>query len=101
MLEEMMAKLRGWKAGRLNLVFTLIPRYLSMERAEEEMMQDWKKNFLEIVEPVCTKYGVKFWNYKGNREICDNHRFFLDVSHLNTMGGSALTSLLCRDLQML
>lgn len=101
MLDEMLAKLIDWKSGGLNLVFTLLPRYLTMENAEEELMQDWKKDFLEIVEPVCNKYGVKFWNYKCNKEIYSNHRFFADISHLNTVGGNALTSLLCRDLQRL
>lgn len=101
LLDEMMEKLIRWKSGGLNLIFTLIPRYLSMENAEEELMQDWEKIFWEIVEPVCTKYGVKFWNYKRNREIYANHRFFADISHLNTVGANVLTSLLCRDLQML
>lgn len=98
MLDEMLAKLRCWKPQGLNLIFTLIPRYLSMENAEEELMQAWKKDFFERVEPICAKYGVKFWNYKQNRGIYSNNCFYGDICHLNTIGGNALTSVLCRDL---
>lgn len=83
----------------VKIVFTLIPRYITMEKLGGFFIESWKKEFYEIVHGLCNKYNAIFFDYKNRKEISENHRFYYDVSHLNTTGGRALTSILNEDLK--
>lgn len=84
----------------IKIVFTLIPRYKSMEEIQREMvvMKRWKKYFEKYVAQLCRKYSAIFLNYKYETKISENHMFYGDPAHLNTSGAMALTSILNQDL---
>ncbi len=87
--------------GDIEVIFTLIPRYIEMERATEIVMKEWKKEFENIVYNLCDKYNANFWNYKNRRELSENHMFYYDVEHMNTVGGRAISGILNEDLKKL
>ncbi len=72
-----------------------------MECATEIIMKHWKKEFNIIINDLCNKYNAYFWNYKNRRELSENHMFYYDVEHMNTVGGRALTAILNEDLKKL
>ena len=76
------------------IILTLIPRFVTMEKALELHMSEWKKEFESIINTLTTKYGAEFINFKNEVSISGNHRFYNDICHLNTIGGRCLTSLL-------
>lgn len=84
---------------KVKVIFTLIPRYISMEKLGEVFIQPWKKEFYNIINILCKKYNTLFWDYKNLIEISMNHMFYYDVSHLNTTGGRALTSIFNENLK--
>lgn len=85
----------------IKIVFTLIPRYKTMEEIQREMvvMKRWKKYFEKYVAQLCQKYNAIFLNYKHETKISENHMFYGDPAHLNTSGAMALTSILNQDLK--
>lgn len=86
----------------IRIIFTLIPRYIEMERATEAVMEKlWKKEFEDVIKNFCNKYNALFWNYKEHQELSKNHMFYYDVEHMNTVGGRALTAILNQDLNAL
>lgn len=84
----------------IKIVFTLIPRYKTMEEIQREMvvMKRWKKYFEKQVAQLCRRYNGIFLNYKYETKISENHMFYGDPAHLNTSGAMALTSILNQDL---
>lgn len=99
-LESFIKEVKSYNKN-IKIVFTLIPRFQSMEVAMEPRMELWKREFFDIVDMFKKKYQVSFFNYKECEEIYSNHRFYYDVCHLNTQGGRCLTSMLARDLENL
>ncbi len=83
----------------MKIVFTLIPKYISVEVAAEPFMQVWKAEFNDIITDLCAKYQILFWNYKGCGCISKNPRFYHDPRHLNTAGAKAMTAILNKNLQ--
>ncbi len=83
----------------VKIIFTLIPRYITMEKLGRIFIESWKKEFYDIVYKLCNKYDAFFLDYKSRKEISENHMFYYDISHLNTTGGMALTSILNNDLK--
>lgn len=83
----------------MKIVFTLLPQYIELERIMKPRTEGWKREFEEIVNKTCDKYNCLFWNYKNREEISSNRRFYSDVRHLNTIGGTAITSILNQDLK--
>ena len=83
----------------IKIIFTLIPRYIEMERATKLFMKPWEEEFHDIMNRICEKYDALFWNYKNREDISENHAFYYDIGHLNTTGARALTSLLNEDLK--
>lgn len=86
---------------QVKVIFTLIPRYVSMEKLGEPFIVSWKKEFYNIINVLCDEYNALFWDYKNHMEISANHMFYYDVSHLNTTGGRVLTSILNENLKNL
>lgn len=83
----------------VDIIFTLIPQYIQMERLYEVMNDKWKAIFYEKLNWILNKYeNVSFYNFKNKVEISGNHFFYLDPIHLNTAGGYAMTSLLCSEI---
>ena len=82
----------------INIFFSLLPRYISMERKENEINSGWKEKFYEIIAPLMKEYKIELFNYKNRTEISGNHYFWNDICHLNTIGAAAVTELLNHDL---
>lgn len=85
--------------SNIRIIFTLIPRYIKMEQETKLYIGPWEQEFHDIINYVCEKYNVLFWNYKNRTEISSNEMFYYDISHLNTTGARALTSILNEDLK--
>lgn len=100
LLDQFLKEIRDFN-GDIKVIFTMIPRYIDMERATEAIMKSWKQEFEEIVNNFCYKYNALFWNYKERQELSKNHMFYYDVEHLNTTGGRALTAMLNQDLKQI
>ena len=83
----------------LNIIFTLLPRYIATEKKAIIVEQLWKEEFQQIVLQICSKYNIKYWNYKNLIEISNNHFFYYDQEHLNTIGARAMTSIINRQIQ--
>lgn len=83
----------------VKIVFTLIPRYINMEKLGEIFIKEWKDEFYQEMAELCNEYKAFFWDYKNKKEIAENSRFYYDVIHLNTTGGRALTSILNENLK--
>lgn len=85
----------------IKIVFTLIPRYKSMEEAQSQMviMRHWKSSFEKYIFKLCQEYNAYFLNYKYESKISENHMFYGDIEHLNKSGAMALTSILNQDLK--
>ena len=49
----------------------------------------------------CDQYNLYFFNYKYKKEISENHIFYADIQHMNTIGGKALSAILDEDLKKL
>lgn len=79
---------------RAQVIFTLIPRYITMEQVNEVFMAEWKKELYEFVTELKEKYHTLFFDMKTNRSISGNPFFYQDICHLNTVGGISLTSIL-------
>lgn len=85
------------------IIFTLIPRYITMERVNEIFMAEWKRELYEYISKLKKEYGVLFFDMKTNENISSNNYFYQDICHLNTTGGICLTSILneyIRKIQM-
>ena len=87
------------KNKNMKIIFTLIPKYITMEKATEPFMKEWKEEFYYVIEYLCDKYQALFWSYKQCREISENPMFYWDARHLNTVGGRAMTAILNKGLQ--
>lgn len=89
------------KNPKMKIVFTLIPKYISIEKAVEPVIYTWKKEFLQVVADLQNRYGIYFFNYKACACISENHMFYYDIGHLNTVGARAMTAILNEDLKQL
>ena len=99
-LEEFINEIRN-KNLKMKIIFTLIPKYISMEKAVEPVMYIWKKEFYQIVSNICNRYGIYFFDYKASKSISENHMFYYDAGHLNTVSARAMTAILNEDLKQL
>lgn len=100
LLDLFLKDIRNFSAD-IKIIFTLIPRYVEMERATEIVMKSWKEEFNLIINDFCDRYDALFWNYKNRKELSENHMFYYDVEHMNTVGGRALSAILNEDLKKL
>lgn len=80
--------------SNIQIIFTLLPRYITMERIMEPIMCKWREEFEAIVGMLCDKYNAKLLNMKNRKDISENPYFYWDINHLNTAGGISMTSLL-------
>lgn len=99
-LENFIREIREWNP-HMKIILTLIPRYITMERITEQILLSWKIEFLNIVKRFCDQYNLYFFNYKYKKEISENHIFYADIQHMNTIGGKALSAILDEDLKKL
>lgn len=83
------------------IIFTLIPRYKTMEKYLSFYLTEWKKEFDDFIQDLTQRKNVFFINFKECKEISENNRFFYDICHLNTLGGKCLTSILNEKLDEL
>lgn len=83
----------------IKIIFTLLPRYVTMEKVMKPFMKEWKDEFEFIINGICKKYGTNYINYKNRLDISENNYFYYDVNHLNTAGGISLTSILDEELK--
>lgn len=98
LLSELLVCLRKWKPD-VNIIFTLCPRYITMEKKGEMLLGTWREEFEMLIEGYCRKFDACYRNYKGHSEISENHCFYYDVAHFNTVGGKAFTEILNEDLK--
>ena len=96
-LENIIKKLNYYKPD-LKIVFTLIPRFITMEEVSVPFMKEWKEEFENIMKYFERIYGIRFYSYKGCAEISGNCHFYADVDHLNTVGGRCLATLMMKEL---
>lgn len=97
-LDNFIREIRKWNP-HMKIILTLIPRYITMERITEQILLSWKIEFLNIVKGFCDQYNLYFFNYKYKKEISENHIFYADIQHMNTIGGKALSAILDEDLK--
>lgn len=84
----------------VKIVFTLVPRFYSMEMALKRTIDDiWKEEFMTFIRQMCKEYNAAFFSYKENDKIFQNPQFYQDVCHLNTVGGRCVTSILNEELK--
>lgn len=93
LLTEFIEEIKGFNS-KVQVIFTLIPRYITMEQVNEAFMAEWKRELYEFIFELKEKYHILFWDMKTERSISDNPYFYRDICHLNTTGGICLTSLL-------
>lgn len=78
----------------IKIIFTLIPRYITMERVGRLFMTGWRNELYGFLAALNRKYSTFFFDMKENKSISGNNYFYKDVCHLNTAGGICLTSIL-------
>lgn len=96
-LENNLKILKCYKKD-LEIIFTLIPRYITMEEIAIPFMKEWKNAFEGSMRYFQNLYGIRFYDFKSCTEISGNCRFYSDVNHLNTIGGRCLTTLMMKNL---
>lgn len=96
-LENIVKKLKSYKPD-LEIIFTLIPRFITMEEVSVPFMKDWKAEFENIMKYFESIYGIRFYDYKRCTEISGNCHFYADVDHLNTVGGRCMSTLVMKEL---
>lgn len=87
----------------IKILFTLLPKSIAIESIRD-LLPQWsrvKEGFYNIVNNLCMKYSVVFWDYQKRVEISENPTFFADDEHLNTVGARAFTAILNEDLKRL
>lgn len=85
----------------IKIIFTLIPRFITMETVSVPFMKAWKEEFEKEMYELCKQDNVHFFDYKGETKISGNPQYFFDVDHLNTIGAGCLTSILNEQLKQL
>ena len=98
-LDKIVRRLKDYKHD-IEIVFTLTPRFITMEEVAIPFMKEWRMEFDDIIKSFQDKYGVRFYNFKECKEISSNCQFFADIDHLNTIGGRSLTSILVKKLKI-
>lgn len=78
---------------KAQVIFTLIPRYTTMENVNEVFMTKWKKELYEFIAELKETYHIYFFDMKKNKSISGNPYFYQDICHLNTVGGISLTNI--------
>lgn len=99
-LESFMKAIRKQNAD-IKVIFTLIPQYITMEKVSVPFMQKWKDEFYGIITDVCEHNQAVFWNFKNCKEISENHMFYYDEMHLNTVGARAMSAILNEKLNQI
>lgn len=87
--------------SNIKIIFTLIPRFITMEEVSVPFMREWKAEFEQTLFKLCMNKNVHFFDFKNEKKISANPQFFYDVDHLNTIGASCLTSILNEQLKQL
>ncbi len=57
---------------------------------------DWP----DIVEDICAKYSIPYYNYLSDKRFANNKTYFADSSHLNDNGARAYTEIVAADIKM-
>lgn len=99
-LERFMKAIRKNNAD-MKIIFTLIPQYLAIEKGLQPFITTWKDEFDKIVTDICERYHALFWNFKDFKEISENHMFYYDELHLNTIGARAMSAILNQKLNQI
>ncbi len=99
-LECFMEAIRKVNAD-IKVIFTLIPQYTAMEKVSKPFMHKWKDEFYRIITNTCERYHALFWDFKNCKEISENHMFYYDEMHLNTVGARALSAILNEKLNQI
>ena len=97
-LYNFLKTIRTW-SPEIKIIFTLIPRYITMEKATEKILEPWKHDFFRTINMFCEFFKISFFNYKHRTEISMNHMFYWDIEHMNTIGGRALSAILNEDIK--
>lgn len=92
-LECFMKDIRKQNAD-IKIIFTLIPQYTTMEKVSAPFLNKWKDEFYRIITNICEHNHAVFWDFKNCKEISENHMFYYDEMHLNTVGARAMSSIL-------
>lgn len=79
---------------KAQIIFTMLPRYITMEQVSEVFMSEWKKELYDFIFKLQEKYHILFWDMKTDKSISGNPYFYKDICHLNTVGGICMTSML-------
>lgn len=85
----------------MKVIFTLIPQYTTMEKVSDPFMCKWKNEFYGIVTDICNRHHALFWDFKNCREISENHMFYYDEMHLNSVGARAMSAILNEKLNQI
>ena len=85
---------------KIRILFTLLPLYISLEKARNDLCGlIWKEEYLEIMEDVCKKYDCLFLNYKNCEAISGNSNLYFEAQHMNKIGSKCMTSIIDNDLE--
>lgn len=82
------------RSADIKIVFTLIPQYITMEKVSAPFMHRWKDEFYRVITDICEGNHAIFWDFKNYKEISENHMFYYDEMHLNTVGARAMSAIL-------
>ena len=93
LLEESIRLIKDFKP-ECEIIFTLLPRFLSMEEEMSMRIKPWKKEFDIVIKSLIEKYRVYYLDYKNCHEISSNPEFYYDGGHLNRRGGLCMASIL-------
>lgn len=95
----MLQEIKSFKED-IKIIFTLVPRYCSMEKALKGTVDSiWKEDFMTFIQQMCREYNAAFISYKEEKTIFQNSQLYHDVCHLNTIGGRCVTSALDEELK--
>ncbi len=98
-MEEFIKQVKNINSG-CRIIFTLVPRYITMEKTLSVFMKEWKLDFEDIIRGLQRNWErVYFLNYKQHIDISGNNCLFFDINHLNTTGGRCMTSILNEDIK--
>ena len=65
-----------------------------MEKVSAPFMHRWKDEFYRVITDICEGNHAIFWDFKNYKEISENHMFYYDEMHLNTVGARAMSAIL-------
>lgn len=91
---ENIINLLMWINNKIKIYIILIPQYVVVEDFEENIEKKFKKEFYDILHSIKEKYQFKVLDFKKNKRISAEKKYYFDIRHLNNEGAIVFSKML-------